>query len=94
MIPGWKEEIEGEYLEFLRKHQELTPREVAARFSTSEGCATYWLTELAREGKVQILAVMLVEDGETPWDSETSVTCQGKAFCPAGNGANVGEGRR
>ncbi len=89
MIPGWKEEIEGEYLEFLRKHQESTPREIAARFSISECCATYWLTELAREGKVQILAVKLVEDGETPCDSEASLKCQGKAFCPAGSETKV-----
>ncbi len=93
MIPGWKEEIEGEYIEFLRKHRESTPREVAARFSISECCATYWLTELARDGKIEILAVKLVEDGESTCDSEASLKCQRKASCPAGEEARVGEGR-
>jgi hypothetical protein len=93
MIPGWKDEIEGEYLELLRKNQKLTPAEVAARFSISECCAVYWLTELAREGKVQILAVKLVEDAQASCDQATSLACQRKAFCPAGEQAELAEKR-
>ena len=57
MIPGWKEELESEYLEYLRKHQRLTPADFAARFDVSECCAVYWLTVLARQGRVRISAV-------------------------------------
>ena len=82
MIPGWKEEIEGEYLEFLRKRHTATPADLAARFDVSECCAVYWLTELAREGKVRITSVEFLEEGETPCGLLSSLSCRRKAFCP------------
>lgn len=66
MIPGWKEEIQAEYLQFLRENKRTTPADVAARFEVSECCAIYWLTELAREGRVRIPSVEFLEEGETP----------------------------
>jgi hypothetical protein len=83
MIPGWREEVEGEYVAFLRVHGKATPGEVAARLGISECCAVYWLTDLAREGRIRILGVELVEAGGTPCDAETALACQRKAFCPA-----------
>ena len=82
MIPGWKEEIEGEYLTFLRELPKATPADVAARFGVSECCAVYWLTDMAREGKLRILAFEFVEAGETPCDPRSAKSCQRKAFCP------------
>ena len=73
MIPGWKEEIEGEYMAFLRECRKATPADVAARVGVSECCAIYWLTNLAREGCVRILAVELVEDGQVSRDREVPV---------------------
>jgi hypothetical protein len=89
MIPGWKEEIEGEYLEFLRKHQKLTPADFAARFDVSECCAIYWLTELAEGGRIRISAVEVLEAGETPCGLLNSLSCRRNAFCPVEEVANV-----
>ena len=87
MIPGWKEEIEGEYLEFLRKHHTATPADLAARFNVSECCAVYWLTELARQGRVRIPAVEFLEEGETPCGPLNALSCRRKAFCPVDEAA-------
>jgi len=62
MIPGWKEEILRDFLEVLREDRRASPAEVAACLDLSERSAVYWLTELARDGKVRILAVELVEE--------------------------------
>ena len=83
MIPGWKDELEGEYVSFLKTRGKATPSEVAARLGISECCAVYWLTDLAREGRVRILGVELVEQGGTPCDAVTALACQRKDFCPA-----------
>jgi hypothetical protein len=83
MIPGWKEEIEGEYLAFLREVKTATPADVVARLGMPECCAIYWLTDLAREGKVRILGFELVEQTEPSCVPQSGTTCQGGAFCPA-----------
>ncbi len=62
MIHGWKEALEWEYLSVLREHPKTTPEDLAARLGVSEGVATYWLTDLAREGRVRILGVEVVEN--------------------------------
>lgn len=67
MIPGWKEEIQQDYLEFLRTHHRASPSELAAHLELSESSIIYWLTDLAREGKVRILAVELVEEDALPY---------------------------
>ncbi len=89
MIPGWKEEIEGEYLEYLGKHQKLTPADFAGRFDVSECCAVYWLTEMARKGKVRITSIEFLEEGETPCGLLNSLSCRRKAFCPVEEVAKV-----
>ncbi len=66
MIPGWKEEIEGEYLQILRESPGASPSDIATRLGVSEGIAVYWLTQLARDGRVRIHAIELVQDGEVP----------------------------
>ena len=83
MIPGWREEVVGDYVEVLKSYGKVTPAQVAARLGISECCAVYWLTDLARDGRVRILGVELVEQGGTPCDAETALACQRKAFCPA-----------
>jgi hypothetical protein len=88
MIPGWKEEIEGEYLQILREFPNALPRDFAARLGVSECCAVYWLTQLARDGRVRIRLVEMVEEGEAPCDLQTYQTCQRKASCPAFGDAN------
>ena len=82
MMPGWKEEIEGEYLEFLRKRHTATPADLAARFDVSECCAVYWLTEIARRGRLRIPFVEFLEEGETPCGQLNSLSCPRKEFCP------------
>ena len=83
MIPGWTEEVVGEYVEVLKSQGKVTPAMVAARLGISECCAVYWLTDLARDGRVRILGLELGEQGGTPCDAETALACQRKAFCPA-----------
>jgi hypothetical protein len=60
MIAGWKEEIQWDYLNFLRGHPKATLSEFATHLKLSEGCAIYWLTDLVREGKVRITGMELV----------------------------------
>ena len=83
MIPGWKEELEGEYLKYLKERGKATPGDIAARFDVSECCAIYWLTDMARDGRVRILGVEVIEDGETICGSQTPLMCQRRASCPA-----------
>jgi len=83
MIPGWKDEMEGEYLQCLREAGKASPREIAVRLGISECCAVYWLTEMAREGRLRILGVELVEEGRPPCADASLATCQRKATCPA-----------
>ncbi len=66
MIPGWKEEIEGEYLQILRESPGASPSDIATRLGVSEGIAVYWLTQLARDGRVRIHAIELVQEGKVP----------------------------
>ncbi len=89
MIPGWKEEFEAEYLKVLQDVPQATPREFAQRLDISECCAVYWLSELAREGKVRIVAVELVKEGEMPCDIRSIAKCQRKATCPAVSSAEM-----
>jgi hypothetical protein len=82
MIPGWKTKMQSDYLEYLRAHPGATPTDVASRFAITECRAIYWLTDLARDGRVRILAVEAVENGETPCAPESANACQRKEFCP------------
>jgi hypothetical protein len=92
MIPGWKEETEREYLQLLWESSRVSPRDFASRLGVSECCAVYWLTELAKEGRVRILSVELVKDGDVPCAQESFLTCQRKASCPAlGDSKALGE---
>jgi len=93
MIYGWKKELQHDYLRFLNARGRVSPSELAAHLNISECCAVYWLTDLAREGKVRILAVELVEDGTLPCAPESALTCQRKATCPVGEGTLVAAGR-
>jgi hypothetical protein len=83
MIPGWKDELEHEYLEFLGKTGPAAPRALAAHLGISECCAVYWLTEMAREGRIRILGVELVKPGEVPCEESSLLACQRKERCPA-----------
>jgi hypothetical protein len=70
VIPGWKEDILSAYLCILRQYPGATPAEVAAHLRVSEGCAIYWLTDLARDGRIRIGSVELVENGASQAESE------------------------
>jgi len=83
MIPGWREELEEEYLRLLRDASIASPGDLAARIGVSECCAVYWLTELARAGRIRILAVEPVKAGDVPCDQQSFVTCQRRVTCPA-----------
>lgn len=82
MIPGWKEEVETEYLEILREKCMATPADVAARLGVSERWAVYWLTELARDGHVRILGVEPVGGRETQLGGQPSQRSQLQAGRP------------
>jgi hypothetical protein len=62
MIPGWKEDIGGPFLDFVRQNRNATPSEVAARFKISESSAVYWLTDLIRDGRLRFTGLEVVED--------------------------------
>ena len=49
--------MEREYLNVLRSRGSATPNELATALGVSEGCAVFWLTELAREGLVRITGI-------------------------------------
>ncbi len=83
MIPGWETDLKGEYLQVLRQSGAATPRDFAARLGVSECCAVYWLTELARQGRIRITQVEIVDDGNLPCSVESAATCQRTATCPA-----------
>lgn len=89
MIPGWKEELEGEYIQFLRERRTSTPADFALRFDLSECCAIFWLTELAKEGRIRIPVVEFVDDGEPPCGPSSALSCQRKTYCPVGEVAHV-----
>ena len=93
MIPGWKEEIEGEYLEFLRQFRKASPADFVAHLGVSECCVIYWLTGMAREGRIRILAFEPVEKGGVPCDQATQSTSQRVAFYPTSEEAPISEGR-
>ena len=73
MIPGWKDELQQDYLDFLRTHRTASPAEVAAHLNISESSAVFWLTDLAREGKVRLRAVELVEEAGLAGKSQTAL---------------------
>jgi hypothetical protein len=83
MITGWKEEMEAEYLKVLGDRPGASPGELADRLGISECCAVYWLTELAREGRLRILGVELVPPGSLPCEPQSAARCQRQATCPA-----------
>lgn len=89
MIPGWKEEIQSEYLDFIRKHHTVTPRELAVHFNMPVCCAVYWLTDLARDGRIRMLAIEAVEATEVPCDPDLAPTCKRKPSCPVADRPNV-----
>ncbi len=82
MIAGWKAEIENEYLQALRESPQASPADLAARVGESECCAIYWLSELAREGRIRILTVEPVKEGDVPCAPRSFRNCGRKAACP------------
>jgi hypothetical protein len=64
MIPGWKEDIGGPFLDFVRQNRSVTPSEVAERFKISESSAVYWLTDLVRDGRLRFTGLEVVEEDE------------------------------
>jgi len=83
MIPGWQDESDAPYLKILQDLPTASPYHVATRLNVSECCAVYWLAELAKRGKIRILAVELVKEGEMPCDQQSSWACTRKDTCPA-----------
>ena len=82
MIPGWDDEIEKEYLEVLMQERRATPADVAARLGVSESWAVLWLTRLARDGRVRILEVEVVEQEESWLEGQPSQRPRSKAARP------------
>ncbi len=82
MISGWKEEIQRDYLTFLQGHPKATPSELATHLNRSEGCTIYCLTDLAREGKLRITGVELVEEDTASFEPQTVLTPQRAAVFP------------
>ena len=54
MVRGWVEEIESEFLGYLRSHQPSTLPALASALQISEALALSYISILAREGKVSI----------------------------------------
>jgi hypothetical protein len=83
MIPGWKEEADAEYLRLLQASPTASPGDLATSLGVSECCVVYWLTQLARNGRIRITSVEVVKEGEAPCAERSFLTCQRKATCPA-----------
>ncbi len=66
MIPGWDKDTKDEYLQILQEIGSAVPRDFAMRLGVSECCAVYWLTELARQGRLRITGVEAGERGGCP----------------------------
>lgn len=58
---NWWGAIDGEILDRLREHGSATVNELCEELGLSEGAATAFLSMLAREGRVRILQVELVD---------------------------------
>jgi hypothetical protein len=84
MISGWTTDIEGEYLRVLQELGSAVPRDFAMRLGVSEGCAVYWLTELARQGRLRITGVEVATEGNVPRATASFVSRQRRATCSAG----------
>ena len=54
MLKGWVEEIESEVLRYLRGHQPASLPDLASALRISEALALFYISMLAREGKVSI----------------------------------------
>lgn len=87
MIPGWDDEIEKEYLDVLMQERRAAPADVAARLGVSESWAVFWLTRLARDGRVRILEVEAVEEKESWLEGQPSQRPRSKAARPVANPA-------
>ncbi len=83
MIPRYTDEIADEYVAVLQALGPATPSEVARRLRVSECCAVYWLAELARQGRLRMLAVAAVSPDEKPCAPESLRGCPHKPACPA-----------
>jgi hypothetical protein len=90
MIPGWKDEIEGEYLAVLRRHPKATPAELATYLGVQECCVIYWLTDMARNGRIRIVGFELVQEDGLACGRDAPTTCQRTAHCPAEQAAGAG----
>ncbi len=64
MIPGWQADMKQDYLRAVQELGSGTPDAIAVRLGVSEPTAVFWLTELAREGSLRIVAVELGCSGE------------------------------
>lgn len=60
-MDGWWDEIDRELCGCLRKYGTMTPRELGRELGMPEGAVTSLVAVLAREGKVRIATVELVE---------------------------------
>ena len=58
---NWWGDIDGEILDCLREHGSVTVNELSQELGLSEGAATAFLAMLAREGRVRIVQVELVD---------------------------------
>ncbi len=75
-------DIGAECLRIMREVGRASPRTVARRLGVSECCVVYWLTELARQGRIRIVAVEPLAPGQMPCALESQVSCDVKAVCP------------
>ena len=60
-MESWWTEIDGEILGCLERHGAMGPREIAGELGISEGEVTAFVAMLAREGKIRIASVELVD---------------------------------
>ena len=71
MISGWKEEIQRNYLNFLRGGRNVAPAELAAQLSLSEGWVIY------------ITGVELIKEDSASVEHQTPFIPQGRGRNPA-----------
>lgn len=63
VIEGWMEEIERKVLTCLQGGRVMTPTEIAEKLRTSESEVVFYITLLARDGKIDITGVKACSQG-------------------------------
>ena len=64
LFENWVEEVEKDILGFIRSKGEVEPKDVASHLKLKEESVLFFITRLARQGKIRITSVRASESSE------------------------------